>query len=239
MTKFAIALAVISFSAIRVMAQVLPAAEARTQEEFDLYLEFHEAADHEAKHRAALRFEGAYPESKLLVDVYQSEFEYARSREERQGAISAGEKALRLAPNDVKVLLGLAEVIPNGTNDPVALAQAAGHARRALMELKDLRFPHEVSMSECTNLQNSLMARAHASLGYVSGKRGELAEAMQELETAVAMSPEPAGPELFRLGKLYRASKREHDAIEMFRRAAKAGPTEITLLAESELKERR
>ena len=68
MTKFAIALAVISFSAIRVMAQVLPAAEARTQEEFDLYLEFHEAADHEAKHRAALRFEGAYPESKLLVD---------------------------------------------------------------------------------------------------------------------------------------------------------------------------
>jgi tetratricopeptide (TPR) repeat protein len=239
MTNFAIALAVISLSTVRATAQVLPAAEARTQEEFDVYLEFHEAADHEAKRRAALGFERAYPESKLLVDVYQSEFEYARSREERQDAISAGEKALRLAPNDVKVLLGLAEVVPNGTKDPAALAQAEGYARRALVELKELRFPHEVSISECTNLQDSLMARTHATLGYVFGKRGDTAEAIRELEAAVAMSPEPAGPELFRLGKLYRASKREHDAVEMFRRAAKAGPTEITLLAESELEGKR
>jgi tetratricopeptide (TPR) repeat protein len=146
---------------------------------------------------------------------------------------------LRLAPNDVKVLLGLAEVVPNGTNDPAALAQAEGHARRALVELKELRFSHEVSISECRNLQNSLTAQAHATLGYVLGKRGDIAEAIKELETAVATSPEPAGPELFRLGKLYRASKREHDAVEMFRRAAKAGPTEITLLAESELEGKR
>jgi tetratricopeptide (TPR) repeat protein len=239
MTKFTIALAVIFFGVVRATAQVLPAAEARTQEEFDLYLEFHEAADHEAKHKAALRFERAYPDSKLLADVYQGEFEYARSREERQGAISAGEKALRLAPNDVKVLLGLAEVVPNGTRDPAALAKAEGYARRALVELKELRFPHEVSISECANLQDSLTARAHATLGYVLGKRGDIAEAIKELETAVAMSPEPAGPELFRLGKLYRASKREHDAVEMFRRAAKAGPTQITLLAESELEGKR
>jgi tetratricopeptide (TPR) repeat protein len=104
------------------------------------------------------------------------------------------------------------------------------------VELKELRFPHEVSMSECMNLQNSLTARAHATLGYIFGKRGHVAEAIKELETAVAISPEPASAELFRLGKLYRAAKREHDAIEMFRRAAKAGPTEITLLAESELR---
>src|SRR5947209_1096533 len=86
-------------SVILAMAQAehpLPRPQARTEEEFDLYLEFLETVDPEVKHEMALRFERGYPKSELLVNVYESEFEYARSHEQPQAAIAAGEKALRL-----------------------------------------------------------------------------------------------------------------------------------------------
>ena len=48
-------------SAGHALPQALPSAEARSQDEFDLYVDFHETGDPEARHQAALRFarEGA------------------------------------------------------------------------------------------------------------------------------------------------------------------------------------
>ena len=218
-------------------ARCLP--EARTPEEFDLYIEFHEASDAETKHKAALRFEQAYPDSQLLIYVYRSEFEYARSRNLHQDAIAAGEKALRAAPADMPALIGLAEILPHNTDDRVALSSAEEYAERVLKEINRLELPYEVPFQECEEIRRFLQSRAYAALGYVAAKRGELAQAIEEFERAVATSSEPVGVQLFRLGKLYRAARREQEATEMFRRASKAGPVDITLLAESELKQGR
>jgi len=210
-------------------------AQAQTPEEFDLYLEFHETLDAEARHRAALRFERVYPESQLLVYVYESELEYARSCNFYEAALSAGEKALRLAPNNIKVLVALAEILPNGTQDAAVLSKAAEHARRVLEQLKDLQLAPEASLQECENLRSFMGSRAHAALGYVAGKRGQLAVAIEEFNSAITLSPKPNGSQLFRLGKLYQASQRQREAVEMFLKAAKAGPAVITRLAEAEL----
>src|SRR5579862_4336378 len=90
----------------------IPRPQARSEEEYDSYLEFLEAADPEARHQMALRFEQAFPQSELLVNVYESEFEYARAHEQLPSAIAAAEKALRLEPDDVKVLVAIGEVLP-------------------------------------------------------------------------------------------------------------------------------
>src|SRR5262245_27797066 len=119
MSKALAALSLIWVSVIAVMP--IPSygrPEARTPEEFDLYLDFRETLDPGAKHEIALRFERTFPESELLAHVYESEFEYARSRDQRQSAIAVGEKKLRLVPNDIKALLGLAEILPYGTSEP-------------------------------------------------------------------------------------------------------------------------
>ena len=210
--------------------------EARTPEEFDLYLQFHEASDAKTKHMAGLRFEQAYPDSQLLIYVYQSELEYARSRNLYQDAIAAGEKALRAAPADIKALIGMAEILPHNTDDRVALSRAEEYARRVLKEVNRLELSYEVPLQECEEIRRFLQSRAYAALGYVVAKRGKLAQAIEEFERAVATSPDPVGVQLFRLGKLYRAARREREATEMFQRASKAGPADITLLAESELK---
>ena len=185
---------------------------------------------------AGLRFEQAYPDSQLLIYVYQSELEYARSRNLYQDAIAAGEKVLRAAPADIKALIGMAEILPHNTDDRVALSNAEEYARRVLKEVNRLELSYEVPLHECEEIRRFLQSRAYAALGYVAAKRGELAQAIEEFERAVATSPDPVGVQLFRLGKLYRAARREREATEMFQRASKAGPADITLLAESELK---
>jgi tetratricopeptide (TPR) repeat protein len=222
-----------------VAAEAARLPEARTPEEFDSYIEFHEAMDAEAKHLAAMYFKDAYPDSEMLVYVYQSEMEYARSRNLYQKAVAAGERLLRLAPNDLKGLLGLAEVLPYGTDDPAVLAKAVQHAKRVLDEARALKLPRDSSVEECENLRRYLQSHAHAALGYVAGKLGRREDAITEFETATSLSPEPDGAQLLRLGTLYRDSQREKEAIETFRRAAQAGPADITALAEMELREKR
>jgi tetratricopeptide (TPR) repeat protein len=222
-----------------VAAEAAHLPEARTPEEFDLYIEFREAADAEAKHLAAMHFKNAYPDSEMLVYVYQSEMEFARSRNLYRDAIAAGEELLRLAPNDLKGLLGLAEVLPYGTDDPAVLAKAAQYAKRVLDEARALKLPRDGSVGECENLRRYLQSHAHAALGLVAGKFGKLDDAIREFERATSLSPEPDGAQLLRLGTLYRDSHREKEAIEMFGRAAQAGPADITALAETKLRENR
>src|SRR5437762_12018619 len=74
--------------------------QAKTPEEFDLYLDFDEEHDAAVKHRTALKFEQSYPQSELLVYVYQSEVEYARKRNLDRDVVLVGEKALVLAPDN-------------------------------------------------------------------------------------------------------------------------------------------
>jgi tetratricopeptide (TPR) repeat protein len=227
-------------SVIPGMAQAehpLPHPQARTPQEFDLYLEFLGAISPEIKHAVALRFERVYPKSELLINVYESEFEYYLAHEQRQDAITASERALRLDPNNARVLLDLAEVLPYATNDKVTLSRAEEYARKAMVELKHMRFSQDVPISSCESMRSTLLAQTHAALGDVLGKRGELGEAIKELETAIAISPEPSGSELLLAGKLYRLAERDQEAMNMFRRAAEAGPTAVTLRANSELSE--
>lgn len=221
------------------VATAAPLPEARTPEEFDLYIEFHQAVDAEAKHRAAMQFKGVYPESELLVYIYQSEMEYARSQNLYREAVAAGEELLRLAPDDIKGLLGLAEILPFGTDDPAVLAMSAQYARRVLDEVKALELPRHNSAKDCENLRRYLQSHAHAALGYVAGKLGRQDDAVDEFEKAVFLNPEPDGGQLLRLGTLYRDAQRETEAIEMFRRAAQVGPPDIAALAEMKLREGR
>lgn len=235
-----VAVSVIWTSVILATAQSehpLPRPQARTPEEFDLYLEYLGAIGPEAKHAMALRFETIYPKSELLINVYESEFEYFLAHEQRQNAITAAEWALRLDPNNARVLVDLAEVLPYATNDNVTLSSAEEYARMAMVELKQMRFSRDVPISSCEDMRSTLLSQAHAALGDVLGKRGELGEAIKELETAIAISPEPSGSELLLAGKLYRLAKRYQEAMSMFRRAAQAGPTAVTLRANIELSE--
>src|SRR5262249_20763919 len=114
MIPFVIAFVLVSTELLAQVGRTAPGdlpRQAKTPEEFDLYLEFEEAPDAEVKHSAALHFARVYPHSELLAYIYQSELDYARARNLYDAVISVGEKALAIAPDNIPILLALAEVI--------------------------------------------------------------------------------------------------------------------------------
>jgi tetratricopeptide (TPR) repeat protein len=213
--------------------------QAKTPEEFDLYLDFDEAHDAAVKHRAALNFEQFYPQSELLVYVYQSELEYARTRNLTSSVVSVGEKALALAPDNIPVLLALAEVMPNGELDSRLLDRSEAYARRALDLSESRHVSPQLTLDDCDNLRRKIRSRAYAALGLAAMKRGAVPLATQEFERAVAENPETDGVQLYRLAKLYLTSGRRANAAALFQKAFQAGPPEISTLAAAELSRER
>ncbi len=213
--------------------------QAKTPEGFDLYLDFDEEHDAAVKHRAALKFEQSYPQSELLVYVYQSEMEYARARNLNRDVVSIGEKALVLAPDNIPVLLALAEVMPNGEVDPRSLDRSEAYARRALDLSGSRHVSPQLTLDDCDNLRRKIRSRAHAALGLVAMKRGAVPLATQEFERAVVENPDADGVQLYRLARLYLASGRRAKAAALFQKACQAGPPEISTLAAAELSRER
>ena len=209
--------------------------QAKTPEEFDLYLDFDETHDAAVKHRAALNFEQSYPQSELLVYVYQSELEYARARNLSNNVVSVGERALAIAPDDIPVLLALAEVMPNGEVDPRSLDRSEAYARRALDLSESRHVSPQLTLDDCDKLRRKIRSRAYAALGLVAMKRGAVPLATQEFERAVAENPDADGVQLYRLARLYLASGRRANAAALFQKAYQAGPPEISTLAAAEL----
>jgi tetratricopeptide (TPR) repeat protein len=213
--------------------------QAKTPEEFDLYLDFDEAHDAAVKHRAALNFEQSYPQSELLVYVYQSELEYARARNLNNDVVSVGERALALAPDNIPVLLALAEVIPNGKVDSQLLDRSERYARRALDLSESRHVSPQLTLDDCGNLRRKIRSRAYAAMGQVAMKRGALPLAAQEFERAVSENPDADGVQLYRLARLYLASGRRANAASLFQKAYQAGPPEISTLAAAALSKER
>jgi tetratricopeptide (TPR) repeat protein len=209
--------------------------QAKSIAEFDLYLDFEQAGDAEAQHQAALRFEQAYPQSELLAYVYQSELDYARARNLYDAVIAAGQKALTIAPDNIPILLALAEVIPNGPVDSQWLDRSEKYATRALDLSESRHVSTQLSMDDCDALRRQVRSRAHAALGLVAVKRGAVLLAIHEMETAVSENPYADGVQLYRLAKLYGASGRPADATALLQKALLIGPPELSSLAAAEL----
>jgi tetratricopeptide (TPR) repeat protein len=77
--------------------------------------------------------------------------------------------------------------------------------------------------------------QAHTALGLIAFKRDRVDVALKELESAVALSPEPATQ--YRLAKLYRHVARLADAKKLLRAASGGDDPEIRALAERELRD--
>lgn len=98
-----------------------------------------------------------------------------------------------------------------------------------------MKVPKRISPQEWEKTEGRLRPQAYAALGLVAYKRGQIAQAIHEFETATRVAPAPDPTQYYRLGMLYRASGKKREAIQMFRRAAKLGEPLIRGLAEQEL----
>lgn len=218
------------------LAQFSSAGQANSPEEFDAYLLVLSKTSPKEVILAAGEFEQRWPRSELLPHIFELELEAYRSLGNSAKAILAGVKALKVAPDNLVVLANLGYIIAGSTTDPQQLARAEAYARRELEVSKTIRIPKKISPEEWEEIQGHLGSVAHATLGLVSYKRGEIAGAIREFETAVKLSSTPDPAQIYRLGMLYKASGNLSGATEMFRRAADTNDPTIRELAQRELR---
>ncbi len=216
------------------------APQAKSQEEFDAYLEILVAPDAQETIAKVQQFIFKYPESELLATAYQHQMLSYRELNEFEGMLQAGEKYLQLLPDNLNALLTLASAIPNATAErPDAaelVTQAEEYARRALRLLKQIRIPREISMEDWERFRREMEAQAHEALGHVAVKRGQVNVAVSEFEKATHYSPEPQGKQFFRLGVACAWAGMKDRAERALRRAAELGPDLIRQRALQELR---
>lgn len=209
--------------------------QANTPEEFDAYLAVLDAHRPAEVVSAARAFAQAFPNSELLAHAVQLEMQAQRTLGNLQGAIEAGERAVKLVPNNINVLVALAGLLPLRSEQPEDLSRAESLANQALRLLRSFRVSRFVPLDEWEKTQARLRSDAHAALGLAAFRRNRIDLATKEFESAVAFAPDPDPAQYFRLGSLYLAGKRLPEAREKLLRAAQMNDPVIRGLAEKTL----
>jgi len=217
-------------------AQFSSAGQAKSREEFDAYLLVLSKSALKEVISVAEDFEERWPHSELLGQVFELLLNAYRSLGDAVHAILAGEKALKVVPDNLVILSNLAYIIANSTTDPQRLAQAEEHARKELRLSKTILIPKKISPEEWEEIRGRLDSTAHGALGLIAYKRGDVAGAIGEFETAVKLAPAPDPAHYYRLGMLYRTNGNQSKAIEMLQRTANSNDPTLRQLAEQELK---
>jgi tetratricopeptide (TPR) repeat protein len=215
-------------------------AQAKSEEEFDKYLEIVTAQDAPQVIDKANAFVSQFPKSELVGAAYQYEVQAYQRLNNFDGLLTAGRQALLTNPNEVNSLLTLASAMASraaGRPDrEELLSQAEANARHALEEIEIQRISRKVSLQEWMVQKHQMQADAHGALGTVALQRGNTQTAVREFKTAIEIAPTPQGIQFLRLGLALALTPAKNEARENFRRAAELGPDPIRASAAEESK---
>jgi tetratricopeptide (TPR) repeat protein len=233
-------------TSVRLEAQFGPltgpgqAAQARSQDEFDSYLEIVSATDASVTVQKVKTFVSAYPKSELLGAVYQYQLHAFEQLNDFDGMLAAGEKALAADSDSLNALLALAPAMANRAaarpDRDRLLSQAESYARRALDGIDKVKIARERSMEDWNIRKHEMQSDAHGVIGVVAFQRGQLQPAINELEMAISLAPRPQGVQFLRLGLALAAVGKKDDAEQNLRRAAELGPDPVHNVALDQLK---
>jgi tetratricopeptide (TPR) repeat protein len=216
------------------------AAQARSQDELDAYLQIIGATEARDVAGKVDAFALAFPKSELLGLAYQNQLRAFEQLNNFEGTLAAGEKALQANPDNLNTLLALAPVMasradgrPDGDQ---LLLQAEAYARRALDGIEKTRLPRNISLEHWNVEKHQMQSQAHEVLGMVALQRRRPQTAIPELEIAISLSPAPDGVQFLRLGLAFAATGQKADAAMNLRRGAELGPEPVRALALAQLK---
>jgi tetratricopeptide (TPR) repeat protein len=216
------------------------AAQAKSQEELDSYLEIVTEKDPLAIVLKVKSFSSAFPNSELLSAAYQLQLQAFELLNDFEGMLAAGEKALAGNADNLDTLLALAPAMASRAAtrpDRVQLlAGAEAYAHRALDKIDTIRIPRKLALEQWNTQKKEMQSEAHGVLGVVAFQRGQFEQAINELERAISLSPKPEGVQFLRLGLALTAAGKKGNAEEKLRRAAELGPDSVHNLAVDQLK---
>lgn len=167
--------------------------------------------------KAAL-FEERFPQSSLRLPVCELAAKAWRAKGDATRATAAAERGLSIAPDYVPLLVEVADLLANGSQQ---FDRAEQTARHALEMLTSAKAPLRVTSEDWVRTVSGYRASAHGALGMVYFKRGDTPTAIQEFQAALGEAPDDALWH-YRLGRVYGVNGRTAEARDHLRKALRS-----------------
>jgi tetratricopeptide (TPR) repeat protein len=212
--------------------------QAQSRQELYAFLHLVDNSDSDQLLALTDQFIKTFSKSEFLAFVHRMRMNAYRQINEYQRAIEAAEKALELNPQDIDVLLGIANLLPQQATDQssVVLSTAEGYAQRALKEIVALKAPRTLSLDNWEQTVGAMRASAHCALGVVALKRGRYSDSVAEFEICTRQNHAAAGPQFYMFGVALLLDRKVEQARAALQRAAELGPEVVKAQAEVQLR---
>jgi tetratricopeptide (TPR) repeat protein len=215
------------------------APQARSQEELDAYLELRSATEAQRVIQLVDGFAARFPGSAFMDGAYQDQALAYQRLGNFSASVSAGEKSLQANPDNIKMLLAMANIIANGPaqipNRSKVLTEAENYARHALERIDTSRPPKQIPLEQWLREKREMQCQAHEALGVLSLNRGQVEAAVNEFETGVTLAANPDGTQFFRLGVALALAGKVADAEKNLQHAKDLGPDAVAKLASEQM----
>lgn len=214
------------------------APQAQTRQELYAFLDLVDNTDFNKFLALSDQFIERFTRSEFLAFVYRMRMNAYREMNDHRNAVAAAEKALELNPQDINVLLGVANLLPQQATRPssVVLSTAEDYAQRALKEIAALKAPRTLSLDNWEKAISTMNASAHCAIGGVALKRGRYSDSVSAFEICTKQDAVASGLQFYMFGIALLADRNVERAIAAFRRAAEMGPESVKEHAEGQLR---
>lgn len=175
-------------------------------------------------------FERQFPSSAILPQVYAQAAKACQEKGDLNGALSYGEKSLKLDPDNVLSLtvvaltLSVPSMLSGDAKDKAArLAEVESDANHVLKLIETMPKQGAETDAQLHARKQAFAADAHFSLGMASLMRDDQDKAVAEFKNAINYSPKPNPQYYYRLGEVLANEGKKVEAMDAFRKAAAAG----------------
>lgn len=216
------------------------APQAKSQQELDQYLRIITDTSPQTVLADVKIFSEQFPGSELLGTAWQYQMHAYEQIGDFQAMLLSGQQALKVQPDNLNTLLTLAPAVANqmfkNPSDTQLAVLAEEYAHRALEAIEKTRPPRQTTLEQWMTQKKTMQADMHEVLGLVALKQSQLSAAIEELQTAVQLSPTPQGSRYLRLALAYAAKGDIQNAQENFQKAIQLGPEPVRQLASEEMR---
>lgn len=177
------------------------------------------------KTQAGEEFAQKYTNSRYLPEVYAWLLRSYLSQGQMAKMEAVGEKDLAIVPNDAQTLAILGTMIARGTTPTTPdaekrLAKAEDYLNRAIEVAPTMQKPADMQDEMFDRGRRKTIAMGHAGLGVVQFRRNKFPEAINELEQAVRLDPQPDPVSYYLLGIANQKASHFDAAVAAFERCA-------------------
>jgi tetratricopeptide (TPR) repeat protein len=205
----------------------------KSQKELEAILAIQNAPDADARIKAAEELITKFKDTEFKEFALQMQTLSHQQKNDFDNMLITGERTLEVNPDNVVVLIALAQAIPQRTREhdldkEEKLGKADAFANKALKLVPNLeKFNPQISDEDWTNYKKSAMSQAHEAIGMSAFVRKNYSKSEEAFKAAAEVSPQPEATIFYRLGMVYQAQNKYDEAIAALDKAIAAGGVQI------------